>query len=168
MAELIRPAMIPICRKRGFATGDILHNWSGIIGGKYGDTVKPEKLIWPRVRAEPDQPVPEKAILFVRTDSATSVKLLHEIPQLIERINSYFGWNAVGEIRIKNHPVERIKRDKPDKLRSLTPGESKKLREKLTEVGKDDLREALLQLGEAIIARRNPAGETETKDRRNS
>lgn len=48
LADLVGKAMTPACRKRGFASVDIVAAWADIVGERYGARVQPDKLVWPR------------------------------------------------------------------------------------------------------------------------
>ena len=146
--------MTPVCRKRGFASVDIIAAWSDIVGDRYGTRVQPDRLIWPRRPdlSDPDPP-PDPATLVVHTDGATALLLSHESAQVIERINTFYGWKAVGRIKIAQKPVvpKRVAPKRP--LRSLTRSEEQRLERKLDGVDNERLREALKKLGAQVIVR---------------
>lgn len=146
--------MTPVCRKRGFASVDIVASWADIVGERYGTRVQPERLVWPRRPdlSDPENP-PEPATLVVHTDGATALLLTHEIPQVLERINTFYGWAAVGRIKVLQRPVTVRRREHRRSLRALTTSEEKRLEEKLEGVENDRLREALKKLGAQVIAR---------------
>ncbi|WP_299811154.1 DUF721 domain-containing protein [uncultured Roseibium sp.] len=156
LAELVGKAMTPACKKRGFASVDIIASWGDIVGERYGTKVQPDRLIWPRRpdRSDPENP-PDPATLVVHTDGATALLLSHDSAQVIERINMFFGWAAIGRIKILQKPVT-VKAPEPRKeLRSLTGTEEQRLEERLEGVENDRLRQALKKLGTQVIAR-NP------------
>ena len=148
--------MEPACRKRGFATSDLIAGWPDIVGDRYGERVRPERLIWPRFKGkDEDLSTVEPATLVVNTDGATALMLTHEMPLVIERINAYFGWAAIGRIRIVQKPVTVHERPRRPELRSLTTEEGKKLQRQLEGVENDRLRKALADLGAQVIARKS-------------
>lgn len=146
--------MTPVCRKRGFASVDIVASWADIVGERYGTRVQPDKLIWPRQPELRDpETVPQPATLVVHTDGATALMLSHDSGQVIERINTFYGWAAIGRIKILQKPVQ-VKRVAPRKtLRELTQTEEKKLDDSLQGVENARLREALKKLGAQVIAK---------------
>jgi len=154
LADLVGKAMTPACRKRGFASVDIIASWADIVGERYGTRVQPDRLVWPRRPdlSDPENP-PEPATLVVHTDGATALMLSHDSGQVIERINTFYGWRAVGRIKILQKPVlvKQPERKKP--LRGLTSAEERQLEEQLDGVQNDRLREALKKLGAQVIAR---------------
>lgn len=156
LSDLVGKAMTPVCRKRGFASVDILASWPDIVGERYGERVQPERLIWPRRPEEavlPEDAAPKPATLVVHTDGPTALMLSHEMPQIIERINAFYGWAAVGRIRIVQRPVVKRPPSSRKTLRPLTGMEEKKLDAKLAGFEHDGLRNALKKLGSQVIAR---------------
>lgn len=145
--------MTPACRKRGFASVDILAAWPDIVGGRYGTAVRPHRLIWPRRVAADGEPLAEPATLVVHTDGATALLLSHEIPQVLQRINRFYGWAAVNRIKIIQRPLEARVKDSRPALRGLTGDEEARLENHVASVSDHRLREALRKLGAQVIAR---------------
>ena len=154
LADLVGKAMTPACRKRGFASVDIVASWAEIVGERYGTRVQPDRLIWPRRPdlTDPEHP-PEPATLVVHTDGATALLLTHETPQVLERINTFYGWAAIGRIKVLQKPVLAKQPEKPKSLRPLTNSEEERLAGHVEGVENDRLREALKKLGAQVIAR---------------
>lgn len=152
IADLIGPGLTAACRKRGFAGADLLTSWPDIVGERYADKVQPERLVWPRGQGGGEE-APEPAVLTVHTDGATALFLSHELPVVIERINAFFGWAAVGRIRIVQRPVTARRRQRPPRLRDLTAQEEHELAGKVGTIANPKLRQALEQLGRAVIAK---------------
>lgn len=156
LADLIGKAMQPAFRKRGFATADLVASWPDIVGERYGERVRPERLLWPRPVERDGETVPEPATLVVNTDGATALLLTHEMPQILARINGYFGWAAVGRIRIVQKPVSVPVRKRRPQVRDLTVAEQRELDARLDGVEHEGLRKALEKLGSQVIARNRP------------
>lgn len=154
LSDLVGKAMTPVCRKRGFASVDIIASWADIVGERYGTRVQPERLIWPRRpdRTDPETP-PEPATLVVHTDGATALMLSHDNSQVIERINTFYGWRAIGRIKILQKPVQVKRPPQARSLRPLTRSEEARLEQNLEGVENNRLREALKKLGAQVIAR---------------
>lgn len=153
LSELIGKAMTPLCRKRGFASVDIVAAWPEIVGSRYGERVQPDRLIWPRRKDAEGQDISEPATLVVHTDGPTAMMLSHETSQIIERINVFFGWAAVNRIKITQKPVAARPRSRPKPAPSLTRDEKKRVDNQVQGVADDRLREALRKLGEQVIAK---------------
>ncbi|WP_093810463.1 DUF721 domain-containing protein [Stappia sp. ES.058] len=152
IGDLIGASLDKACRKRGFATSDLVADWPEIVGARYAGRVQPLRLDWPRVRTEPHEEA-KPATLVVQTDGATALMLTHDMPQVIERINGFFGWAAIGRIRILQGPVSHPKRPRPPKLRDLTSEEEAELKRTISGVGETRLQAALEKLGRAVLAK---------------
>ncbi len=106
----------------GFPSASVLSDWPDIIGAEFADITSPERLMWPRGA----EPYPEQeggmkgrtqhrragATLVLRVDGPRSLEIQHITPQLLERINIYFGYRAVSHLRIVQGPVHRETADK--------------------------------------------------------
>lgn len=152
LGDLIGASLDKACRRRGFATSDLVADWPEIVGARYAGRVQPLRLDWPRVKGGEDAE-PKPATLVVQTDGATALMLTHDMPQVIERINGFFGWAAIGRIRILQGPVSPPKRNRPPKLRELTSEEEADLKRTIAGVEGDKLQAALEKLGRAVLAK---------------
>jgi hypothetical protein len=137
----------PIFGKRGFAEAAIVTDWGAIVGEAFARHTRPDRVSYP----------PHKrsgGTLHVRIDSsALALELQHLQPQLIERINSYFGYGAIAGVRIVQAPAILAEKEKkpadaePERETATAP-----LDERLKSVTDPDLRAALEALGAEVFA----------------
>lgn len=160
LADLIDASLSPACRKRGFTTAELISSWPDIVGDRYAHRVSPDRIVWQRgsrsreeTGENPGQALQEPAILEVHTDGATALMLSHETQVVVERINSFFGWAAIGRIKIVQRPVTARRRPPVPALRKLTQQEEVELSGKVKAVANPALKQALERLGRAVIAR---------------
>ena len=134
----------PIFGKRGFGHGAIINDWPTITGSILAQHTFPEKITYPRGERG-------NGTLHLRIDSpALALELQHLEPQLLERINTHFGYRAVADIKIIQGALpEKAAEPEIDK-RDLTPDEKAALDERLNLVSDPDLKEALRALGSEI------------------
>lgn len=92
VAELISGALDPLVRKRGLARAELISWWPEIVGEAYARSTSPERIRWPRGGGA--------AVLVVRCDPALALQFSYETDQVRERLNGYFGYPAVGAVRI--------------------------------------------------------------------
>jgi hypothetical protein len=92
VAALIEGALDPLVRKRGLARAQLISWWPDIVGEAYARHTAPERIRWPR-----DGKV---ATLVVGCDPALALQFAHETDRVRERLNGYFGYPAVGAVRI--------------------------------------------------------------------
>ena len=76
----------------------------------------------------------------------------HQIPVLLERINTVFGYSAIARIALKQGPLPKRRESLRPKLRPLKPEEVARVTESVAGVERSDLRQALEDLGKAVTA----------------
>lgn len=82
-------------RKYGFVNVDIIKNWDEIAGANFAELLIPVKITFPfGARAN--------GTLYVRVKKMSVLGIAqYQFPTIIDRINTYFGYNAVKQIRVK-------------------------------------------------------------------
>jgi hypothetical protein len=106
----------PIARARGFATTAILSDWPAVVGAELAAFTMPDRLVWPRRTEDAEEGNTqstwraEGAVLVLRVDGPRGIELQHRADQILDRINTYFGYRAVAQLRFLQAPVQREKR----------------------------------------------------------
>ena len=90
-------------------------------------------------------------MLTIACEGARALFLMHQEAELISRVNSFFGFRAISQIRIVQKAVN-IPPRKP-KARPLDAKEKNRLASMLAEVEDPRLRAALERLGTGVIGR---------------
>ena len=135
-------------KKQGFASTELVTRWRDIAGADIAAHAEPVKLQWPRqVEGEP----PEPATLVLRVEGPAAIEIQHQSAVVLERINRFFGWQAVGRIAFRQAPLSRPK-VKPVPPR-IDEAEAARVESTLAAVADDDLRAALGRLGAAVKRR---------------
>jgi hypothetical protein len=131
--------------KQGFAARELVTRWAEIAGREIAAHSEPLKLQWPRpVEGQPQEP----ATLVLRVEGPMALEIQHSSDVILERVNRFFGWSAVGRLALRQAPLSRRDRPKP----SAAP-DAKAVAEvakTLSSVEDDELRAALARLGAAI------------------
>ena len=101
--------------KFGFPAAAILTDWPAIAGSDLASFTAPERLRWPKRAGDPadgDNPWhgAEGATLILRVEGPRVLEMQHRTPQLIERVNAYFGFRAVIDVRLLQAPLAKPKR----------------------------------------------------------
>jgi hypothetical protein len=103
----------PIARARGFATTALLTEWPSIVGRELAGFTLPDKVIWPRRTDDGDAPPPQSAwradgaILVLKVEGPRAIELQHRAGQILERVNTYFGYRAIAQLRFLQAPISR-------------------------------------------------------------
>lgn len=141
-----------IFRKRGFAEGHILSNWPDIIGKDLADFSAPHRMIYPRRLREGSGPQ-GAAVLEITVDGPIALEIKHLEPQIIERINGYYGYSAISRLKLTQGPLPTKPRPRRRPIRMLAPEERSALNERLGPIAEPELKDALVRLGERILGR---------------
>ena len=101
-----------VFEKFGFSTATLLTDWAIIVGADLAAYTAPERLKWPRGfegAGETGEPEARRAgaTLMLRVEPARALDIQYKARLLIDRINAYFGYRAVAEIRLIQAPLIR-------------------------------------------------------------
>src|ERR1051325_7396164 len=96
--------------KQGFAARELVTRWAEIAGADTALFAEPLKIQWPRpVEGQPQEP----ATLVLRVEGPAALEIQHKSDVLLERVNRFFGWHAVGRLALRQAPLSRRERRKP-------------------------------------------------------
>jgi hypothetical protein len=131
--------------RQGFAARELVTRWAEIAGPEIALHAEPLKIQWPRpVEGQPQEP----ATLVLRVDGPMALEIQHGSDVILQRVNRFLGWNAVGRLALRQAPLSRRNARKapaaPD-ARSVAEVEKT-----LSSVEDADLRAALARLGASI------------------
>jgi hypothetical protein len=90
--------------RQGFVSTGIVTHWPEIVGAEIASHCEPMRMQWPR-RHEED--VPDPATLILRVEGPVALEIQHMSGTIIERVNRFFGYRAVGRIAIRQAPLAR-------------------------------------------------------------
>lgn len=133
--------------KRGFADAGLLADWPAVVGREIAERCVPRKL----ARARPGGR--EAGTLTLKVEPGAALELQHLEPLLIERINAYLGYRAVGRLRFLQGQIGTPPARAPATPRAPQPGAERALRGRLESVKDADVRAALEGLGRAVLER---------------
>jgi hypothetical protein len=147
-AMLSLAAMLPRVTRRtlgrhGLAEGGLIADWAAIVGAMIAERSLPLRLSFTGGERR-------DGTLHVRVSGALALELQHLEPQILERINGYFGYRAVGRLRIHQGPVPVERRAPREPPRPLTPEMEAKVDSLVAAVEDDGLRQALQALGRSM------------------
>lgn len=147
-----------VAKKRGFAQSRLLTDWEKIIGQELAKVSYPLRISYEYQRNK-------EGILHLQVSSGWGLTFTHSMDLLLNRINNYFGYKAIG--RIICHQTPKIKRNAKNVVKAR---EGKPLQEKPTykefqnfhqnclkiseSVSYEPLKSAMCRLTEAFILRK--------------
>ena len=144
LSELASGFLAETFKRQGFASTELVTRWADIVGAEIATHAEPLKLQWQRTQdGEPSEP----ATLVLRVEGPAAIEIQHQSNIILERINRYFGWQAVGRLALRQAPLKRRAKTPPPRADREA---AERLAATLTDVGDDSLRMALGRLGAAV------------------
>ena len=146
VAELMPAAGGAAFRRFGFQQSAVVARWAEIVGPEYARHSAPEALSFPPGRKS-------GATLRVRVTGAFAPMLAHVEPQLVERVNRFFGYAAVARVQLRHGEFGKAApRRTPPPEAPLAPETQSTLRE----IADPELRASLESLARALGATKGP------------
>src|SRR3972149_975546 len=145
LSDLIPGLIKASLGKKSLLFGKMLAGWPHIAGTDIAAKTMPIEL---KFTKKPDQK--NKATLHLAVESAYALEITYQKALLIERLNMFFGYPAIKDIKIIQQTDIMInKKPSPAPVRHLTPGEEKVIDGMVAEIKENDLQTALKNLGKA-------------------
>jgi hypothetical protein len=131
-------------RRFGFVQSSIVSRWSEIVGERYAGVSAPESIRFaPGKRSE--------GVLNLVVEGAHAPMIQHVAPVIVERVNRFFGYQAVARVAFRQGIV-KLAREKsraaPPSLRPI-PAD---MGESLREIADPELRACLESLARGVAA----------------
>ena len=146
LAEVLRKTLTDAFAKQGFASVELVTRWPDIVGAEIAAHSQPEKIQWPRTPQAKD--APEPGTLMLRVEGPAALEIQHLSDVILERVNQFFGWQAVASVRLRQAPLSRRAARAP--IPVPDPAALARIAATLPEVKDEKLRQALAKLGAAM------------------
>jgi hypothetical protein len=156
VSDLATAILDPVLRKRAGISIGLVQSWEEIAGPRLAGRSRPEKIQWPR-RLHEDDPF-EPAVLVIACEGMAALHLQHEAGEIINRVNAFLGFTAIGRIRILQKPVLTEKARPKPAPRPLTSAEKARLSGTVGKIEDDGLRASLERLGATILGQKKSQG----------
>ncbi len=140
-------------RRFGFVQSSVVTRWPEIVGARHARVCMPEAIRFP-----PGEKCDGILQLVVKPAHATLIQ--HVVPEIMERVNRFFGYKAVAKVKIRQGEVKpppaSVQRTAPPSLKPV-PYE---LGESLRDIGDPELRAVLESLARSMGAQADRNDET--------
>jgi hypothetical protein len=93
LGRIVAKVVKPVMRKRGFYDVDIISDWENIVGPEWAKQTSPHKLSF-------NAHTRRSGTLHILVAPGASVLIQHIEPMIIDRVNTYFGFEAVNRLKI--------------------------------------------------------------------
>jgi hypothetical protein len=155
IAEAANRLIDPVLQRKAGINTALIGSWDEIAGSDFADCSRPEKITWPRRNADRqgDTGGMEPGVLTIACEGARALFLAHAQGELIQRINGFFGFPAIRQIKIVQKPVN-IVAPLRRRLRPLSPSEKSHLAELTDDIESEPLKAALERLGRGVYGSR--------------
>lgn len=138
LSKCLNHLVDPICRKQGFVNASVVLDWPQIVGQNFADLCQIIKVTFP-FNSRLD------GCLHLNTTSSLAAVLAYEEPLILEKINRYYGYEAISKLKIF-HGLKSIKK-KPVHIKVENAVASIP---EIEGISYEPLKEALANLGQYI------------------
>lgn len=132
-------------RRFGFVQSSVVSRWREIVGARYAGVSAPESIKFPPGKRS-------DGVLTLVVESAHAPVMQHVAPEIVERVNRFFGYQAVARVAFRQGMVRLSRgaaRKAPPPIQSV-PAE---IGDSLRAIADPELRQVMESLAQGIAAR---------------
>ena len=148
VAEAVQDVTGTLNRRNGFTEPALVRAWTEIVGPDLAAQSAPIRLV--------AGPHGKDGTLHIRVSGPLALELQHLQPQVLQRVNGYFGYRAVARLALRQVPLASLPgvpmRRRPPPPRTLPEADRAALDAQLATVTDPDLRAALARLGRHVLS----------------
>ena len=149
LSDLVPGLTKDILGKKSLLFGKMLSEWAHIAGADIAAKTMPLDLKYAKKLDKKSQ-----ATLHLAVQSAYALEISYQKALLIERLNMFFGYPAIKDIKmVQQNNIMNNKKPSSKPPRPLTMQEERVLDEMVGGIQENDLQTALKNLGKAITSR---------------
>lgn len=131
----------------GFVQSAVVSRWREIVGERYADASVPDSIRFPQGKRG-------EGTLTLTVESALAPMLQQVTPEIIDRVNRFFGYRAVARVALKHGEVRSRRRSPPSPMPAAdVPSE---MTSSLRTIADDGLRACLESLARQVCATSGP------------
>lgn len=153
IGELVSSLVDPLLQQRMGMTSQLMSSWQEIVGDDLARQARPQKVDWPR--READQESFEPAVLIVECAPGMGLFVSHETRRMMARINLFFGFAAVGRIKIVqgDGKMTAAPKSKAPRSQAEPAAVPQRIRALIDEIDDPKLRASLTKMGANMFSR---------------
>lgn len=130
-------------RRFGFVQSSVVTRWPEIVGPHHARHCSPEAIRFPPGEKS-------EGILQLVVSPGHAPLIQHVIPEILERVNRFFGYNAVARVKLRQGEVKPLSAESgPSAAPALRPIPME-LGESLRDIGDPELRTVLESLARSL------------------
>ena len=123
-----------ILKKNGYNYSEIISKWSILVGKNIANCSHPKSIKMKKGNSN--------GTLILAVNRGNEINVEYSKKEIINKINSYFGYQLINEIRLKTFSVINKKEKEMDIIKNLP----KNFKKKINEIKNKDIRDSLSQL----------------------
>ena len=123
-----------VLRKSGFNYSEVISKWNILVGKDISNYCYPKSIKISREN--------KNGTLILSVERGNEINVEYSKKEIINKINSYFGYQLINEIRLKTFSVINKKEKEMDIIKNLP----KNFKKKINEIKNKDIRDSLSQL----------------------
>ena len=127
-----------ILKKNGYNYSEIISKWKLLVGKNISNCCYPKSIKTNQKN--------KSAILVLSVERGNEINVEYSKKEIINKINSYFGYKLISKIRLQTSNSANIKQKK----QNILSKSSKKFEKKINEINNKNLRNSLSQLLDVI------------------
>ena len=139
VSELLPDVGRAAFRRFGFVQSSVVTRWAEIVGDRYARVSAPESIRFPHGERA-------NGTLTLTVQGAHATMMQHITPEIVERVNRFFGYAAVAKLTIRQGEVKRETRRAPPAVRPV----SHELGESLRTIADPELKAVLASLAAGV------------------
>ena len=146
IAELMPEVGRTAFRRFGFVQSSVVTRWPEIVGPRHARVCTPESIRFPPGEKS-------GGILQLVVIPAHAPIIQHVIPEIVERVNRFFGYNAVARVKLRQGEVKAPAASEPKASSPSLRPVPIELGDSLRDIGDPELRAVLESLARSMSAR---------------
>ena len=123
-----------ILRKNGYNYSEIINKWNFLVGKDISNSCFPKSIKMSREN--------KNGTLILSVERGNEIIAEYSKKEIINKINSYFGYKLIDQIRLQTYNSKK----KKEKKQSILNKSSEKFKKKINEVKNKNIRDSLSQL----------------------
>jgi len=148
LSDIVPKITKDIFGKKNMLFGKLLSQWTEIVGKDLAERAVPTDIKYPKK----DYKNQATLHLSVRSSHATEISMQKDL--IIERLNMFFGYKAVKDIKIiQNSSIMNKQTKSKTAKKALTSKEVEDIDRMVGKIGENDLQIALKNLGKALLSK---------------
>ena len=146
VAELVPQIGRAAFRRFGFVQSSVVTRWPEIVGPRHAQVCMPESIRFPPGEKS-------DGILQLVVVPAHAPLIQHVIPEIMERVNRFFGYKAVARVKLRQGAVKPPSAEGPRTVPPSLKPIPMELGESLRDIGDPELRTVLESLARSLGAK---------------